>query len=146
MNHSSERWSSTGSTASSRHCSMRSVWVNVPSFSTCDAAGKKNTSVRHSSGTISPVSTSGASFQKVAVSIIARSRTTSHSSWASASRISRPFDTATAGFWPQHEVAGDLAVDHVHRRPVDAVVAVDAREVVEAVIVLGGGAARPSTP
>ena len=103
MNHRSERWSAAGSTARSRHCSIRSVWVNVPSFSTWDAAGKKNTSVRHSSGTISPVSTSGASFQKVAVSIIARSRTTIQSSWAIASRISRPFDTATAGFWPKRK-------------------------------------------
>jgi hypothetical protein len=37
-----------GSTAFSRHCSIRWVWVKVPSFSTCEAAGKKKTSVRHS--------------------------------------------------------------------------------------------------
>ncbi len=74
--------------------------MKVPSFSTCEAAGKKKTSVLHVSGTISPVSTSGASFQKVAVSIMARSRTTIHSSWASASRVSLPLAIPTAGFWP----------------------------------------------
>ena len=51
------------------HCSIRWVWVNVPPFSTCEAAGKKNTSVSISSVFSSPVSISGASFQKVADSI-----------------------------------------------------------------------------
>ncbi len=72
--------------------------MNVPSFSTCDAAGKKKTSVRQVAGSISPVATSGASFQNVAASIITRSRTTSQSSWAIASRARRPLAMPTAGF------------------------------------------------
>ena len=82
---------------------MRSVWVKVPSFSTCDAAGKKNTSVSQAFGSSSPVSISGASFQNVADSIITRSRTTSQSSWAMASRAIRPLDSPTAGFWPNRK-------------------------------------------
>ena len=77
--------------------------VNVPSFSTCAAAGKKNTSVRHSAGTISPLSTSGASFQNVALSIMARSRTTSQSRLAIASRCSRPCTEPIAGFCPSRK-------------------------------------------
>jgi len=49
---------------------MRCVWVNVPSFSACEAAGMKNTSVLHCSGTISPVVTSVLFFQNVALSIM----------------------------------------------------------------------------
>ena len=82
---------------------MRWVWVNVPSFSTWDAAGKKNTSVRHSSGTISPVSISGASFQNVALSIMARSRTTTQSRFAMPRRCSLPCAEPTAGFWPSRK-------------------------------------------
>ena len=74
------------------------VWVNVPSFSTCEAAGTKKTSVLHCSGTISPVATSGESFQNVALSIRNRSRTTSQSRLAMPSRCARPFAEPTAGF------------------------------------------------
>ena len=45
MNHSSERQSPFGSTALWCHCSRRCVFVNVPSFSVCAAAGRKKTSV-----------------------------------------------------------------------------------------------------
>ena len=82
---------------------MRWVWVNVPSFSTCDAAGKKNTSVRHVSGTISPVSISGESFQNVALSIMARSRTTTQSRFAMPRRCSLPCAEPTAGFCPSRK-------------------------------------------
>ncbi len=103
MNHSSERQSPAGSTAFSRHCSSRWVWVNVPSFSTWDAAGSRNTSVRHSPGTISPVATSGPSFQNVALSVSNRSRTTSQSRLASPRRWALPDADPTAGFWPRRK-------------------------------------------
>jgi len=74
--------------------------VNDPDFSTCDAAGRKNTSVPISSVTSSPVSISGPSFQNVADSIICRSRTTSQSRLASPSRCILPFAEPTAGFSP----------------------------------------------
>ena len=45
------------------------MFVKEPSFSTCAAAGRKKTSVPHSSGRSSPVSTSGPSYQNVADSI-----------------------------------------------------------------------------
>jgi hypothetical protein len=102
-NHSSERQSSTGSIAFSRHCTIRWVWVKVPSFSTCEAAGSRNTSVRHSSGTISPVAISGEFFQNVALSISNRSRTTSQSRLAIPSRCARPLAEPTAGFWPSRK-------------------------------------------
>jgi hypothetical protein len=44
--------------------------VNVPSFSTCAAAGRKNTSVPISAHASSPDSISGPSFQNVALSIM----------------------------------------------------------------------------
>jgi hypothetical protein len=47
------------------------------------------------------------------------------------------------GVLAEQEVAGHLALDHVQRGAEDAVVAVDAREVVEAVVVVGGGALAP---
>ena len=100
MNHSSERASPGGSSALSRHCSSRCVFVNVPSFSTCEAAGIRKTSVSMSSVRSSPDATSGASRQNVAVSISARSRTTSHFSCASARRCSPACCEPTAGFWP----------------------------------------------
>jgi hypothetical protein len=74
--------------------------VKVPSFSTCEAAGMKKTSVPIVSGASSPVSTSGDSFQKVADSIICRSRTTSQSRLASPNRFIRPFGCPTEGFSP----------------------------------------------
>jgi hypothetical protein len=100
MNHRSERQSRGGSTAFSRHCSNRWVLVNVPSFSTCDAAGRKNTSVAMSCARASPVSCSGLSRQNVAVSTSCRSRTTSHSRLRSALRTSGAFAEPTTGFWP----------------------------------------------
>ena len=85
------------------HCNMRWVWVNVPSFSTCDAAGKKKTSVAMSSVRSSPVSISGPSFQNVADSIMLRSRTTSHFRCAIPSRCILPCADPTAGFWPSRK-------------------------------------------
>jgi hypothetical protein len=76
--------------------------VKAPFFSVCAAAGMKKTSVPTSSGTSSPDSTSGESCQKVAVSIIEKSRTTSQSSLAMASRCSLLLADPTAGFWPAH--------------------------------------------
>ena len=79
------------------------MFVNVPSFSVWAAAGRKNTSVPTSAVTSSPVSISGPSSQNVALSISTRSRTTSQSSLASASRCSRLLDDPTAGFWPNRK-------------------------------------------
>ena len=74
--------------------------MNVPAFSTCEAAGRKNTSVAIFSVTSSPVAISGAFFQNVADSIICRSRTTSQSRLASPNRFIRPLECPTAGFSP----------------------------------------------
>jgi hypothetical protein len=86
MNQSSERASPGGLSALSRNCTSRWVLVNVPSFSMCEAAGIRNTSVWIASGRSSPDCTSGESRQNVAVSISAISRTTSHFSLANARR------------------------------------------------------------
>ena len=77
--------------------------VKVPSFSVWAAAGRKNTSVPMSAVASSPVSISGPSSQKVALSISTRSRTTSQSSLARARRCSRLLDEPTAGFWPKRK-------------------------------------------
>ena len=91
MNCRSLRHAPGGSTAFSRHCNSRCVFVNVPAFSTCDAAGKKKTSVSSSSGSISPLATSGESFQNDADSLSTMSRTTSHFSFPRAVRSNFPF-------------------------------------------------------
>ena len=74
--------------------------VKVPSFSVCAAAGRKNTSVPISSVRSSPVSISGPSYQNEALSISWKSRTTSQSSFAIASRCRRELPEPTAGFSP----------------------------------------------
>jgi hypothetical protein len=89
-----------GSTALKCHWRSRCVLVNEPSFSTCEEAGRKKTSVGISSVFSSPDSISGLSYQKEAVSISTRSRTTSQSSFESASRFALPFAEPTAGFSP----------------------------------------------
>ncbi|NKV51445.1 hypothetical protein GS988_15085 [Rhodococcus hoagii] len=73
--------------------------VKLPCFSAW-LAGKKKTSVPMSSVRISPVSISGPSFQNVALSIIARSRTTSQSRFARPARCMRALAVPTAGFSP----------------------------------------------
>jgi hypothetical protein len=100
MNHNSLRASPGGSSALSRHCTSRSVFVNEPSFSTCAAAGMRKTSVSMSSVRSSPDRTSGLSRQNVADSISAKSRTTSHFRFASARRMRPECWEPTAGFWP----------------------------------------------
>ncbi len=65
---------------------MRCVLVKEPSFSVWAAAGKKNTSVPMSSERMSPLTTSGAVRQNSAVSVMAKSRTTSQSSLRRPSR------------------------------------------------------------
>ena len=74
--------------------------VKCPSFSTCEAAGIRKTSVWMSSARSSPERTSGLSRQNVAVSSSERSRTTSHLRWASARRCRPECCEPTAGFWP----------------------------------------------
>ena len=59
MNHRSERLSPGGSTAWLCHWSNLCVLVNDPFFSTCEAAGSRNTSVGISSVFSSPLSISG---------------------------------------------------------------------------------------
>ena len=80
---------------------MRCVWVKVPAFSTWVAAGMRKTSVPISSVFNSPERISGESYQKEAVSISWKSRTTSHFKLAKARRCIPPLDWATAGFWPK---------------------------------------------
>ena len=99
--------------ACSRHCSSRCVFVNVPAFSTCDAAGKRKTSVSISSVRNSPFAISGESSQNVAVSISTRSRTTSHFNFDSAFRSSRAFGAPTRGVLAHHEQTFEFAVGHV---------------------------------
>ena len=74
--------------------------VNVPSFSMCAAAGKKNTSVPIASVESSPDSISGPSFHQVALSISVKSRTTSQSRFAMPSRCIFALAEPTAGFSP----------------------------------------------
>ena len=100
MNHSSERASPGGSIALSCHWSSRWVFVKCPSFSMCEAAGMRNTSVWMSSVRNSPERTSHPSRQNVAVSSSLRSRTTSHLRCASARRWRPECWEPTAGFWP----------------------------------------------
>ncbi len=82
MNQFSLRASSGGGTALFRHCNNRCVFVNVPAFSACPAAGIKNTSVPISAVFNSPRLTSGESYQNDAVSVSTISRTTIHFSFA----------------------------------------------------------------
>ena len=65
MNHSSLRQSPGGSTALWCHCSSRCVFVKVPSFSVCAAAGRKKTSVSMSCVRMLAVAISGTSCQNV---------------------------------------------------------------------------------
>ncbi len=74
--------------------------VNVPSFSVCAAAGRKKTSVPMSRARVSPVSCSGLSAQKDAVSTSTRSRTTSQSRLRRALRTTAELAEPTTGFWP----------------------------------------------
>ena len=74
------------------------MFVKQPAFSTCAAAGIRNTSVSMSSVRSSPDCTSGESRQKLAVSSSFMSRTTSHLIFASARRCSPACWEPTAGF------------------------------------------------
>jgi hypothetical protein len=103
VNQRSLRWSSCGSCALWCHCTIRCVFVKVPSFSVCAAAGRKKTSVAISSLRISPVSISGPSFHHVALSISEKSRTTSQSSLDIPSRCMLVLAEPTAGFWPNRK-------------------------------------------
>src|SRR5437879_12824267 len=76
VNHESERQSPGGSAAFSCHCTQRWVLVNEPSISATCAEGNKNTSVLMSSLLTSPFFTSGAAYQKDAVSVSKLSLTT----------------------------------------------------------------------
>src|SRR4029453_5137392 len=95
----SERQSPGGSAAFQWNWSMRCVLVNVPSYSAICEDGRKNTSVWMSCGLTFPLLTSGAFFQKVAVSVSQLSFTTSHWSLPRPLR-SRLAWSDVAGFWP----------------------------------------------
>jgi hypothetical protein len=101
MNHSSLRQSPFGSTAAWCHWSRRWVLVKEPFFSVWAAAGMRKTSVAMSWVRSSPVSISGERYQKEAVSISTKSRTTIQSRLAIAIRLNLPFDDPTAGFSPR---------------------------------------------
>ncbi len=77
--------------------------VKLPLFSVCAAAGMKNTSVLMSSVFSSPVSISGPSCQKVALSIREKSRTTSQSRLAIPIRCILALAEPTAGFSPSRK-------------------------------------------
>ena len=96
----SERASPGGSTALWWNLIRRWVLVKVPSISATWAEGKKKTSVWMSSVRIEPSTTSGALYQKAAVSVSKLSLTTSQSSLPSAARWKRAFWPPTAGFCP----------------------------------------------
>ena len=91
----------------------------------------------------SPVSISGPSSQKVALSISTRSRTTSQSSLARAMRCIRLLDEPTAGFWPKRKYPFTVPSSMPSVVLVGGVVAGDAGEVVEAEVVVGGGVVAP---
>ena len=76
------------------------MFVKQPSFSVCAAHGKKNTSVLMSSGRTSPRAISGESRQNSALSVGAKSRTTSQSNSRMALRCRAPCMEPTVGFSP----------------------------------------------
>jgi hypothetical protein len=76
---------------------MRWVFVNEPSYSAIWVEGKKNTSVLMSSIFTSPLFTSGARYQYVALSVSQLSFTTNQSSWRKARRVAPPL-SEVAGF------------------------------------------------
>ena len=65
------------------------------------AEGRKNTSVPMSAGVVSPFCTRRPFCQKFAVSVIAKSRTTIHSSLARPRSTISELTAPTAGFWPR---------------------------------------------
>ena len=101
MNQRSDRLSPGASSTTSCHCTRRLVLVTVPSFSPDKAEGRKNTSVPMSAGVVSPFCTRRPFCQKFAVSVIAKSRTTIHSSLAKPRSTSSELTAPTAGFWPR---------------------------------------------
>src|SRR5437762_5170942 len=78
---------------------MRCVLVKLPSYSAICVDGKKKISVLISAIFVSPLFTSGARYQWVAVSVSQLSFTTSQSSWRSARRVAVPLSDV-AGFCP----------------------------------------------
>ena len=104
-----------------RHCSIRWVWVNVPAFSTCVAAGKKNTSVSMSSVRSSPVAISGPSFQKVADSIMFEIADHQPLQVRHAHPLHPAVRRTDGRVLAEQEVALDLVVEHVHHGLVRAV-------------------------
>src|SRR5439155_1670995 len=85
------------------HCSMRWVLVKLPSYSAIWVEGKKKISVLMSAVFTSPLFTSGARYQYVAVSVSQLSFTTSQSSCRSARRVAVPLSDV-AGFCPTQHI------------------------------------------
>ena len=110
--------------------------VNEPSFSTCAAAGSRKTSVAISDVESSPVSISARRTRTMRTrSRGGRARPASRGGQRPA--VQPPVHRADDGVLTPQEEAGDRAVDHVHDRLVDRVVAGDARQPVEAEVVVG---------
>src|SRR5439155_6630860 len=86
------------------HCSIRCVLVKLPSYSAIWVEGKKKTSVLMSLILTSPLFTSGARYQYVAVSVSQLSFTTTQSSCRSARRVAPPL-SEVAGFCPTQHIA-----------------------------------------
>src|SRR5512143_703401 len=84
-----------GSMALKRHWAQRPELLMLPSFSTDEAQGRKNTSVWTSLG-LNP-----GPFQKEPVSLSKRFTFTIHLTLAMALRTLPAFEPEHAGFWPQ---------------------------------------------
>ena len=135
-----------GSTAFSRHCSIRWVWVKVPSFSTCEAAGRKNTSVRHSLRH----DLAGLDLRAVLPErgALDHEQVADHQpvQVGHAEPLRPAVRRADRRVLAEQEVALDLPVDHVEHLLVGAVVAGQPGQVAVAEVVLRRWPRRPSTP
>src|SRR5215467_13918897 len=101
---------------------MRSVFVNEPSFSITDAAGRKKISV----GTVLGSTPSGSAYQKLALSVSKKSRNTSQSS----------LGTARRWVLPHQERSADVALVHFEEITHLGQIFVDLRKPVISVVVL----------
>ena len=121
--------------------------VKLPSFSVCAAAGRKNTSVldvlrAHLAGLVlGRVLPERGRLGRAG----SRARRASRA-WPAPSRISFELAEPTAGFCPTQNMPLHAAVEHLQHHRVVGVVAVDARQIVEAEVVLLGRPRRPTTP
>ena len=147
MKCSSERASPGGSSALSRHCSSRCVFVKWPSFSTCPARGHQEDLGGDVLRSAARPSGSPASPPEAAPSRCRRGRARRATSCsASARRCSPACIEPTAGFWPMTNMPSSAAVERAQHRREVRVVARDLRQVPEAVVVLRRSPRRRTRP